>query len=618
MAKALRVEVGIDGLAETLKGLNGLAAAAKGVPTSLQFRAPSSAAVARLGEYARQLALVAFAANRLSQLQKTSLPALPSGSQNPQGSPEPAAAPRPAGRRTGGAEARLERAQAALADLQRLPYVPTYRLRDAQADVARAQAAVSRQNNLLTPPAPQAPQGAQARLAAAQAHLQALRAQPNAPVVALQDAQGAVARAQRAVAAQNKLLNPAQPPTWLNRLATLIGSTRVNLPGGGGFSASPLLNKTFDLLGMVGPKATLLAGGLGAAASAAGLFVTGMKAASERLASFADASRLSGGTAAQVGALSALGLEPGQIADAAKAFREQTSVGSGDMFGPLGRQRLGLPAALPRQFGGNLNEAAELLQAIRELRKIGQTQGLDAQLELVRQVPSLEGFLGVARATDAEWKRLEEDMASFQRQIDSGALEKGAEAQREFNRASRELQNTLAADLAPMLKGTSTGLAVLTDLIKDVGSALKVTGDVVGWFLKLPEDLGKGLESVSKRFNVGWMGQLTSGLLRLVMLPFNMLSELGKQVNWLWNLAHGQSPAQAAQNAQAAAVNKNTAAVNNLTVALQEGLFGGGARAQGALPSGLIPYLQGASAGNMSEFDRVINGRTLALGAWSL
>lgn len=83
------------------------------------------------------------------------------------------------------------------------------------------------------------------------------------------------------------------------------------------------------------------------------------------------------------------------------------------------------------------------------------------------------------------------------------------------------------------------------------------------------------------------------------------------------NLVKMANDAQkAAANLQQQAAQKQVQAASQFAQAV--GFMGGGARARGALPQNLVPFLQGAQAGPASEFDAILNGRTMRLGAWSL
>lgn len=180
------------------------------------------------------------------------------------------------------------------------------------------------------PVAPSAASGPNARLAAAEAHLDALKRQGGSPE-ALEDARWRLDRAQGAVERMRR--QPMDPATQA------LYSTRVNLPGG----AAPLVGKTLDAL--VGPEMTkkLLAAGaplarflgpLGVIASVGGAAAQALSQAAEALQAasveaaqahraLGDIRATLGGSTVDAARALAFGAVSGVDPSAARAFQER-------------------------------------------------------------------------------------------------------------------------------------------------------------------------------------------------------------------------------------------------------------------------------------------------------
>lgn len=371
-----------------------------------------------------------------------------------------------------------------------------------------------------------------------------------------------------------------QQSTFLSRLAGAVGSTRLNLG-----PVSPLVGRIGGLVGgQFGSPLTL---GLAAAGAALGGFTSNVKAAATAAGAYAAAASTSGGSGASLRALGTLGVSPGQAAEIANRLR---STLESDPRAQLARSRLGLGMVAPGSLGptDNARILAETLEALRGLNDLPVEQ-----LKRAREL-GLEGYLEELRVS-ADVYQARKDLAKQQerlfgnQQYVQNARDLSARMKligEQFQVVGAELAKEILPDALTLAKGIS-------QMLKD---SLPMVGEV------------------SQRMHDLFQNTFMQAAVKIQAL----LNGLDPNKTWA-----AYQAAQKIINSQMAqrALNANTAAVNANTraqYATQPGMHGGGPRARGALPSQFVPLLQGAAAGSPSEFNRVMNGRTLAFGPWSL
>lgn len=208
---------------------------------------------------------------------------------------------------------------------------------------------------------------------------------------------------------------------------------------------SPLVGRTADVLGMP----TTGGAGLAFAGAAAGVAALAMatRAATENLNQFGEAMRLSGGTAADVAGIGRFGFRGAAGAGAAAGFVQRISVG-GDPMAQMYAARYGLGGRLGRPFG-QVNEAQTLRQGVEVLRGI-----TDAEERLrVARVFQLESALKyldispqIERTLEAQ-RRLEEQIAGGDAVRAANDLDVSLEA---LGQSFRDLASVL---LPPVIQG---------------------------------------------------------------------------------------------------------------------------------------------------------------------
>lgn len=180
------------------------------------------------------------------------------------------------------------------------------------------------------------------------------------------EAKGNTARAadiRLAMERNEKQLRRGQAPPFEKRLETLIRTSRFNAGG-----VSPLIGRTADLLGL----GEGLAGKLGVAGEALGLFTTAVNTAVEAGNKFGALQNQTGSSSQTTGALSNLGIG----ADAAKAFNERITsdpaamafaarAGIQNAPGPYGQQDYGKQLLDYIKYVRTLKDPVERLRAAR-------------------------------------------------------------------------------------------------------------------------------------------------------------------------------------------------------------------------------------------------------------
>jgi hypothetical protein len=361
--------------------------------------------------------------------------------------------------------------------------------------------------------------------------------------------------------------------TFGSRLMGLIGSTRLNMGG-----ASPLVGR---MAGLFGPAAS---GPLTVAAAAATAPLTllggAAKMAADSLKQVSQNLATSGGRPGDFSRLFALGLNAQQAGDLSSRLRSNLS----DPAAQLARAQLGLNPVSSSPFG-QTNNAKILADTLERLAGV---QNPDQQLRLAR-------MLGV------------EDL------LDDLRVSPGIRAQRQQDAARREglmtpqnLQN--ARDFNALLKDTGDLFGEIKDvfgatLMQDATMFLRGFNDELRKLVPVLEGAGVGLRDTIREYFLKPIAMLAA--VRGGQDPLAVAAGMDAA----WAIQDAQAALTRAQQANTQALQQNTSAI------LNPGTYGGGSRARGALPAALLATAQ---AGGPSEFNRVMNGRSMALGAWSL
>lgn len=399
------------------------------------------------------------------------------------------------------------------------------------------------------------------RLAQAQQRLSILQGMGAHPQ-AIQDAQGAVQRAQAGVARQQQMLSGGASPA--QKLAQVLLTSRF---GAGGLM--PLVGRSLAALGVggaaAGPAALVMAG-LAAVGVGLHAFVSMLGEAASALSDFRAAAMQSGGSTGDISRLTSMGMSPGSIAGKAAALTQRMSMLGGDPFAMLAGMKLGVQLPIGRPFG-KTNEAETFLAVIEGLRKV---KSAEEQLRLARML-GVDADMDLVRASDKVFEAMKRDAALRTKFFDERTQQNAADVSAGFIRVNNAMDNLKVTLSKPFLADMANALAGLAEIMNTVAAIMNKNA------IALRAALAGALTIV--------FGPLAVPLL-------GALSALGGK---------GQKDHQSA-------LDQNTDALNNLAGVFKEGTYGGGERTRGAVPSALKGLMLGGA----------IAGNSLRLGAFTL
>lgn len=275
------------------------------------------------------------------------------------------------------------------------------------------------------------------------------------------------------------------------------------------------------------PGGEAAAGPIGLAVAGLTAFAAVLNSATQTVGEFRRAATVSGGTAGDVARLGAMGVAPGQVGQASAELRERLVT---DSRSQAAAQRIGLQ--LPgHRLAGNVNEAQVLRQALERLRVLGKMEGAERQLFEAREL-GLEGMLDQLRVSDRVW----------------AAQKRGADLQGEIMKRNADQFRDFAA------QGDRVSMAF--DSLKVALGALVV------------KDAERSLNQVAN-----YLSFITE-ILDKLKPPESKWDETLRRL-------------EEKQNQKDTATEKNTAALEANTQLTREGMFGGGPRAAGAVPTHL-------------------------------
>lgn len=351
----------------------------------------------------------------------------------------------------------------------------------------------------------------------------------------------------------------ADPGT--NLTSNLFGR-RARLFGMGGMNPGAVLARVGAALEEISPAAAAAAGAL--------LIVErAMSEGLERAKELGAAASVSGGTAAQVTTLAAIGIDPNAVASKAMALRQRLA---SDPYAISAGRSIGLGAQVPMPFGSQ-NVAATYLQALEGLRKMGEGEeqlrrarmlGLEADLQLVnvsnRVWESMRGLAGAEKDLyDPEFLRNARDFAATQGQVSSAWHDLGA---------------SMAKPLAP---GVTESLQNLEGMLVGASQAIGTLTSPITWWNEQAAKFDREAEQFG-------LGKAWGNFLKRAM---------GVPVD--------EDNRNSVQSDHADAMREHTRF-------LKEGIYGGGSRTAGAIPSAL----------RGQALREAVDGQNLTFGAWSV
>lgn len=361
---------------------------------------------------------------------------------------------------------------------------------------------------------------------------------------------------------------------------------------------------------------------LAAVAAVAAGVALGLKAvydsaemAAKALKAVYDAALLSGGSAKDITGLARFGLGPEEAGQLANAFRRATEPGSSPEA-MLALSKLGMSPQAPAAFGGPVNNAALLNQALERLRDLPRAE----QVRIAGSIPGLEAVLARLNVSPAV-QAAQQQNAALAGQVGTPEATKQAN---DFMEALRLLGSQF--DLLKTAAGEGAMKPIMEGLL-DLGDAIgKLTKDL----LAHPEIM-KNFGEMVKFFMesaVGWIGalgdalpvieQITNAFKGFFDAIYKMLQfVVNKAIDALKAITLGKVdlphlpdlnfPAKSGA-AHDDAMKKHTDALNNHANWMKETINGGGERVRGAQPAGL----RGEALANFLKTQK------LALGAFSL
>lgn len=373
---------------------------------------------------------------------------------------------------------------------------------------------------------------------------------------------------------QGRAADRAAGPSFGSRLGTAIRSTRF-----GAGPASPLVGRTMDVFA---PGMGTAAGPVGiavtAAAAAITAFVAVVRSATDTLASFRQATMESGGTVGQVAGLRAMGLSGQDIVSRGAGLRGAAT--GGDPFAMMRAMSAGV-SILPGELG-NQNQAQQLQGAIGYLRVLGQTRGAEEQLRAARSL-NMEWALREANASDRVWQAWQKDAEVAKSVFDPAVTQAAADLQQQFARVQDNWQTLIAALGAPVIADAAEAFGDIADALRGV---VGIAGSGAAGF-----GVSVGVQAAVAQ--IPGIGNIIAGLMAQHMIE----------------RAGGVGGPGSKAEAQTTALGDNTDAIRQLISVMtsrRREVMGGGERAAGILPGGLIG----------AEIMKAIAARRFVLGAF--
>jgi hypothetical protein len=376
-----------------------------------------------------------------------------------------------------------------------------------------------------------------ARLAAAQARVGTARTATERfdAGFGLQQAQRGVERAQAAM----------RPQSFGGKLMGAVMSSRVGIGGKGGLQLMPLVSKILPLVGkFAGPIGLVLM-------ALDGLRAVGQAAieSAGRLSALGEAARQSGGSTGQVSQLGRFGVNAGNATDRGERLQQLLE---SDPQAQITAAKMGVrtrpgPYADPNR----LNNLPGVLEGLEKIKDPTQRLAAARKLEVAWALRYLDASRNVREGLKADGR-----IAARVRDP------RAAKAANDFSIGLERIQGNFS---------------MLSDVI--FGAHMPRMG-------RIANELANGVQR-----SVRWMSILSrlstnSPLLRMFDKGVSLWERTGAaldrgldRVDALMERM-GLGDKGSPQNAQTAATNRNTQALMGLNQALQQGLFGGGARAQ--------------------------------------
>ncbi len=403
--------------------------------------------------------------------------------------------------------------------------------------------------SIKAPPKPY--QGPSARLASASTALQV--AQAGGDPGEIFDAQYRFDLAKRHVQRANTSLSGG--PDFQSRLMTAIRSTRF----GGADGVQPLVGRTLDVLG---PGMAKFAGPVAAAAAAAVAFGKAVDMSAKILFNIAKNRAVAGGTFGETAALGKLSsVLGGDMASRARSLQEQSAAG-------------GLASLLLSQYGyRELPGFGRSTNAARGFLDVAQKIVSDPnQQRALRtaQETGLEDIFALRSGSPSKVKRLFETLSS----VSPSDVRAATDFTIEMGLLKHEFSQ-LAVAMTPFVSLLSSSIAPLTNLL-NLLNRLGLTRSPIQMY-------GELIEKAWDKFNLPSSGGFAGG--------------------GGWNTGGGGK----SRSPQVDALDRNTEALVANTDAMRN-FFGGGIRAQGAVP---------AAWRNMI-LDQAMRNDAIALGAFEI
>lgn len=226
-------------------------------------------------------------------------------------------------------------------------------------------------------------------------------------------------------------------------------------------------------------------------------FTTTMHAAVTDIMSLRDAGMLSGGSRREIAGLTAMGLNPGEVAGRAAALRERLS---SDPFAMAAGNHVGVGYRMPRPFG-DTDEAGDLMQAIEGLRRS------EDKLRDARAL-GLEWALRYVSVSDRVWQSMKRDTEMREGLLSrTGISQDAADLNAQWDRLGGTMEMLKDAAAAPYLK--------------DFGKAIGFVADTVGVGAKFISEHGKEFRAIVDLVNpvIGVFDLAAKGLAHLSEQP---------------------------------------------------------------------------------------------------
>lgn len=362
---------------------------------------------------------------------------------------------------------------------------------------------------------------------------------------------------------------------------------------------------------------------LAAVTAAAALVAAGLKAvydtaeqAARALKMVYDAALLSGGSAGDIAGLSRFGLGPAEAGQLANAFRRATEPGSSPEA-LLALSKLGMSPQAPAAFGGPVNNAALLNQALERLRDLPR----DTQIRVAGSIPGLEQVLARLNVSPAV-RAAQQANEGLGRQVNTEGATRQAN---DFSEALRlvgaqfDLVKTAAGKgaLQPILEGLLDLAGALGQLAETLNAHPEI-GEFFGKIVKFFLDSAAGNVQLLSD-GLKWITSLKTGFMAFLEDSYKFLQVIVEMTRGLVssltlgavnlpglpNLPKGGGGVSGGVDD---ALNRNTNALLDNTRWMREQINGGGDRVRGAQPAGL----RGQA---LSEW---LKTQKIALGAFSL